>query len=451
MNKIEQYLQQQGLTVADTSASSDIEQWKAWYKGKVPSFHDYSVYNGIKRVGRTRASLSMASRVCEDWADLLLNEKVKISTPNEVFNTKLSEVLDSNNFYAAANRLVELTFAYGSGAFVAYLGASGDIVIDYIRADMIYPIAVAGGRVVECAFASSVAIDGKDAYYLQLHLLTASGYVIRNVYVNAKTGAEIAPPDDVVPEVVTGLKTPLFAIIKPNKTNKRKIDSPFGASCFAGAIDQLKAVDLVYDSLLNEFSLGKKRIFVPLSMARMQGSADTGLTPVFDNKDVVFHAVPENADGDNKITESDMKLRVAEHTQGLGEALKLLSLACGLGADRYSFDSSRGLQTATAVISEKSELYQSKSKHELVLRVALKDLVIAIGALLGIDVKAHEVNIDFDDSIIVDKESERAKMLQEVTAGIISKEEYLSREYGVSHDEATTMLPDKSKELDIKE
>lgn len=451
MNKIEQYLQKQGLTVADTSAKSDMETWKAWYKGKVSSFHDYSVYNGIKRIGRTRASLGMAARVCEDWADLLLNEKVKISTPNEVFNNKLAGVLDTNSFYANANRLVELTFALGTGAFVAYLDADNEVVIDYIRADMIYPLAVKGGRVTECAFASSVVVDGKNAYYLQLHLLTTSGYVIRNIYIDAKAGKAIPTPEGVAEEVVTGIKTPLFTIIKPNKTNRRKVDSPFGASCFAGAIDQLMAVDLVYDSLLNEFSLGKKRIFVPLSMARMQGSADTGLTPVFDNKDVVFHAVPENADSDNKITESDMKLRVAEHTQGLGEALKLLSLACGLGADRYSFDSSRGLQTATAVISEKSELYQSKSKHELVLQGALKELVIAIGALFGIDVKAHEVNIDFDDSIIVDKESERAKRMQEVTAGIISKEEYLSREYGVSPDEAASMLPDKPKELDIKE
>lgn len=451
MNKIERYLQKLGLTVADTSAKSDIEEWKAWYKGKVSSFHDYSVYNGIKRIGRERASLGMAARVCEDWADLLLNEKVKISTPNEVFNDKLAEVLEANRFYTEANRLVELTFAYGTGAFVAYLSASGDVVIDYIKADMIYPITVNGGRVVGCAFASSVVVDGEDAYYLQVHLLTDRGYVLRNVYLNAKTGAEIHTPEGVAEEIETGLKTPLFAIIKPNKTNRRKVDSPYGVSCFAGAIDQLKAVDLVYDSMLNEFNLGKKRIFVPLSMARMQGSADAGLTPVFDNKDIVFHAVPENADSANKITESDMKLRVAEHTQGLDEALKLLSLACGLGADRYSFDSSKGLQTATAVISEKSELYQSKSKHELVLRGALKELVVAIGALLGVDVKPHEVNVDFDDSIIVDKESERAKRMQEVTAGIISKEEYLSREYGVSPDEAASMLPDKPSELDIKE
>lgn len=451
MNQIEQYLKKLGLTVVDTSAKSDIETWKTWYEGKVSSFHDYSVYNGIKHIGRERASLNMAARVCEDWADLLLNEKVKISTDNKVFNDKLAGVLEANGFYPDANRLVELTFALGTGAFVAYLDADDEVVIDYIRADMIYPITVSGGRVVECAFASSLVIDGEDVYYIQIHLLTASGYAIRNVYVNAKTGAEIAPPDDVVPEVATGLKTPLFALIKPNKTNKRKVDSPYGVSCFAGAIDQLKAVDLVYDSMLNEFNLGKKRIFVPLSMARMQGSAETGLTPVFDNKDLVFHAVPENADSTNKITESDMKLRVAEHTQGLSEALKLLSLACGLGADRYNFDSSRGLQTATAVISEKSELYQSKSKHELVLQGALKELVISIGALLGIDIKRHEVTVDFDDSIIVDKESERAKRLQEVTAGIISKEEYLSREYGVSHDEAATMLPDKPKELDIKE
>ena len=441
MNQVLRYLQKQGLTVVDTSASSDIEQWLAWYKGKVSSFHDYSVYNGIKRVGRERASLGMAARVCEDWADLLLNEKVKISTDNKVFNDKLGEVLESNGFYTEANRLLELTFALGTGALVAYLDSNSEVVIDYIRADMIYPITLRGGRVTECAFASSLVVGGKDSYYLQIHTLEADGYVIRNVYLDAKSGAVITPPSDIEPEVRTGINTPLFTLIRPNKTNKRRVDSPYGASCFSGAIDQLMAVDLVYDSLLNEFNLGKKRIFVPLSMARMQGSADTGLTPVFDNKDIVFHAVPENADNNGKITESDMKLRVAEHTQGLSEALKLLSLACGLGADRYNFDTSRGLQTATAVISEKSELYQSKSKHELILQGALKDLVIAIGALLGIDIKRHEVTVDFDDSIIVDKESERAKRMQEVTAGIISKEEYLSREYGVSQDEASAMLP----------
>ena len=75
MDKIVQFLQQQGLTVADISAKDDIETCKAWYKGKVSSFHNYSVYNGIKRIGRERASLGMAARVCEDWADLLLNEK----------------------------------------------------------------------------------------------------------------------------------------------------------------------------------------------------------------------------------------------------------------------------------------------------------------------------------------------------------------------------------------
>lgn len=451
MNKIERYLQKLGLTVADTSAKSDIETWKAWYKGKVSSFHDYSVYNGIKHIGRERASLGMAARVCEDWADLLLNEKVKIATDNKAFNAKLDDVLEANGFYTEANRLVELTFALGTGAFVSYLDADGEVVIDYIRADMIFPLTLSGGRVIECAFASSLVLDGEDVYYLQIHTLEADEYVIRNVYINAKTGAEVAPPTNIEPEVRTGVRTPLFTLIKPNKTNKRMVDSPYGASCFAGAIDQLMAVDLVYDSLLNEFNLGKKRIFVPLSLARMQGSTETGLTPVFDNKDLVFHAVPENADSSNKITESDMKLRVSEHTQGLSEALKLLSLACGLGADRYNFDAAKGLQTATAVISEKSELYQSKSKHELVLSGALKELVIAIGALLGIDVKRHEVNVDFDDSIIVDKESERAKRLQEVAAGIISKEEYISQEYGVSRDEAALMLPDAEEGLDLKE
>lgn len=87
---------------------------KDWYKGKVKSFHRYNQYNGKKLISRERATLSMAKRVCEDWANLLLNEKFSITASDAKADKFLKKVLKDNNFYASANRLVELAFALGT-------------------------------------------------------------------------------------------------------------------------------------------------------------------------------------------------------------------------------------------------------------------------------------------------------------------------------------------------
>ena len=58
--------------------------------------------------------------------------------------------------------------------------------------------------------------------------------------------------------------------------------NPMGVSLFANAIDIIRKIDLEYDSYANEFSLGRKRIFVaPEFLSNTNGS------PVFDPNDSV--------------------------------------------------------------------------------------------------------------------------------------------------------------------
>ena len=56
-----------------------VDVWRSWYEGKVNKFHSYRVYNGSKFVRMERYSTGMGKKVCEDWANLLFNEKVKIT------------------------------------------------------------------------------------------------------------------------------------------------------------------------------------------------------------------------------------------------------------------------------------------------------------------------------------------------------------------------------------
>ncbi len=438
MKTIHEYLIDNGYNPAQDETTSHHDEWLNWYQGYVKDFHHYMVYNGIEMVGKDRYTLGMAKTISEDWANLLLNEKVKIYTGTD-FDKQLEKVFEYNNFRVKSNQLIELAFALGTGALVQYLDAKQEVVIDYIRAGMIYPLSWDNGYVNECAFGSMRERDGKKQYYIQIHKLSDRGtYIIENHIVDAETGTDLDLDEGMLPEVDTGIEIPLFQIITPNIVNNIDLDSPYGISVFANAISQLKGCDLVYDSYMNEFELGKKKITVPVSMAKIQ-MGETGVTkPVFDKNDTVFYAIPDDRDGKNTIKEIDFKLRSAEHDLAITKVLDLLSFKCGMSTGRYKFENGV-VKTATEVISDKSELYQSLKKHEIVLESALVSMVKAIGRLKGTEIE--DVNIDFDDSIIQDKESERQTDKGDIAIGVLGLDEYRAKWYGETIEEARSKLP----------
>mgnify|MGYP001434267500 CR=1 FL=1 len=441
MISIQDYLKKQGYNIAEDETTKLIDVWQSWYKGYVKDFHRYTVYNGVNLIEKDRYQLNMAKTICEDWANLLLNEKVKIYTGTD-FDKELEKVFEYNNFRVKGNQLIELAFALGTGALVQYLDASGEVVIDFIRAGMIFPLSWDNGYINECAFGSMRERGGKKQYYIQIHKLNEqNAYVIENHIVDAETGDEIELDEGLLPEVDTGSEIPLFQIITPNIVNNIDLDSPYGISVYANGIPQLKGCDIVYDSYINEFDLGKKRIMVPLSMARIQ-MGESGVTkPVFDKNDTVFYAIPGDRNEDGKLDTFDPQIRAQEHDLGINKALDLLSFKCGMGTGRYRFENGT-VKTATEVISDKSELYQSLKKHEIVLESALKGMVKAIGKLK--DVEIEKVSIDFDDSIIQDKESERQTDKGDIAIGAMGLLEYRMKWYGETEEEAAKKIPEQA-------
>ncbi len=422
-NQIQQYLKEHGYNTASDMTYTHISEWLEWYQGDVEAFHKYKIYNGTTMTTHNRYRMGMAKKICEDWASLILNEKVaiKAGTHTEL----LDSILEYNNFKIRGNQLIELAFALGTGAFVEYLDADENIVIDYIRADMMYPLSWDNGDVTECAFGSVRVLSGKEVIYLQIHRKgredgeNASEYYIENKYVDAESGAEIECPEDVEPIIGTGSSRPLFQIITPNICNNIDLDSPLGISVYANCIDQLKGCDLIYDSYINEFVLGRKRILVPLSFAKMEMQKDGGTAPVFDPNDTVYYMMPGDRASDMKLTEVDMTIRANEHELGIQRSLDLMSLKVGMGNRRYKFDAG-GVKTATEVISDKSDLYQSLCKHKIIVRTALINMSKAV-LYLSKQSEDAEVTVDFDDSIIEDSNAIIDKNIKLVTGGLRSK------------------------------
>ena len=232
----------------------------------------------------------------------------------------------------------------------------------------------------------------------------------------------------------TGSDKRQFVIDRPNIANNVNYLLPTGIAIYANAIDVLQGVDIAYDSYVNEFKLGKKRIMVKPSAAQYLDG-----TPAFDPDDVVFYVMPEDTEDGAVVTPIDMTLRTAEHNTGIQDQLNILSSKCGFGETYYRFDGG-SVATATQVISENSTMFRTIKKMEIVLEQALVELCrillrlgnTAMNAGLNEDV---EISIDFDDSIIEDKQSEFSRDMQMLSAGIMNDWEFRAKY--MNEDEAT--------------
>lgn len=448
-------LNELGYTTIPDSFYSKVYEWKSWYQGDVKGFHNYTVQNGERQVNCRRYSLGMGKKLCEDWANLLMNEKVQITLEGQKEQDFIDLVLTENNFTVKANEMQEMKSALGTVAYVPRvigqeISESGDIVpgnasgivLDYVTIENIYPLSWQNGYISECAFSSEVTRGGKDYLYLQIHRREDNGnYVIENRiyrYDNEQLADEqlvnVKGFENIPPVVHTGSDKRQFVIDRPNIANNVNYLLPTGIAVYANAIDVLQGVDIAYDSYVNEFKLGKKRIMVKPSAAQYLDG-----TPAFDPDDVVFYVMPEDTEDGAVVTPIDMTLRTAEHNTGIQDQLNILSSKCGFGETYYRFDGG-SVATATQVISENSTMFRTIKKMEIVLEQALVELCrillrlgnTAMNAGLNEDV---EISIDFDDSIIEDKQSEFSRDMQMLSAGIMNDWEFRAKY--MNEDEAT--------------
>lgn len=447
-------LQRKGFDTVPDEFYDHIKEWKEWYQGDVQSFHNYRVYTGTRFVKCHRYSLGMAKKVCEDWANLELNEKCKITLEDKAAQEFFDDVCEKNKFRVKANELQETGAALGTYAFVprvngvkvtptgSIIGEATSISVDYINAENIFPISWENSIIKECAFGSKKTVDSEEYYYLQIHRLNEQGkYDIENYIYSWKEDAiqEVDLADvsgfENIPAVIhTGSDQRQFVIGRQNIVNNVDMDCPMGISVFANAIDQLKGVDIAYDSYVNEYVLGKKRI-----MVKLEALQDIDGDPAFDSNDVVFYELPEDSQNDALIREINMNIRAADHNTGVQDMLNALSAKCGFGENHYRFNQG-SIATATQVVSENSTLFRTLKKHEIILEDVLIEftrIILRIGNTYmnkSFDENV-KISVDFDDSIIEDKQAEFMRDTQMLSMGILNPYEF--RMKYMNEDEAT--------------
>lgn len=475
--KIQTWLTQRGYAVdLWEENNSYVDLWAGWHRGYTP-FHDYEVDQGTTKTSLKRKSLGMAKKICETYADMLLNEKVDYNIGDEqTTELYVDKFLDSNDWHTRANLNEEWTMALGTTAYVKRLTnlqeqgntlkttEDTEVAIDFVTAKSIIPKTFNKGKITECAFITeNQRGDGKNITVSEHLLDDNNNYKIVNTFFYQDKNGTIKEIEleGTAKEFYTRTKEPWFHIRKTNISNNINPLSPYGVSIFHNSIDLLKGIDLTYDSLINEFMLGKKRIIIdPSTMKRDEITGDIK----FDTNDLVFYQMEglmQDNYGDSKSNKMlefiDPTLRTKDHIEGLNAQLSLLSSNVGLGADYFSLDKKGGLKTATEVVSDNSDLYRSIKKQEISLEDTLIDFFASlieidrVYKLTGVNTDPKEVSIDFDDSVIEDTNAIFERNLKLYQLGLISKEQFFMNTEKFTSEQAQEFVQKQYEDENIEE
>lgn len=470
------YLSERGYDRVGDGMKSKIQEWKSWYDGYMPSFHNYTVFNGTTQVKCQRASMQLGKSVSESLANLLFNERCGIVVDDKSSQEFVDEVFDQNDLWVLLNECQESKCWAGTYCYIPYakgvqidrdtgeLRGGDSIGINCVSALNIVPLSWENRQISEIAVASEHTHQNERYIYLQLFLIGVDGkYVVENhVFLEKKGGdgkgiyeldsyADIPRFANLPRRYTTGSALRPFVIDRLNIANNYDQDNPLGVAVFANAIDSIKLCDTIFDSLKNEFVLGKKRIMVTEDAMKITvgGTSENPIyQPTFDPSDLEFYVMKrdkENGEEEPYIRELNMTLRVDDHESALQQALNIFSSQCGLGENYFRYDQG-SLATATQVISENATMFRTLKKHEIILDAVLTDLVrliLYIGkSMLGRkDIREDaDIKIQFDDSIIEDTGAQRERDRQDVLSGIASRTRYLMKYYSMDEDTAREEL-----------
>ena len=457
-----------------------IFPWKWVYKGFYKPWHLIAAPTiQDPKATRNMAYLNLSKAVCSELAGMVWTDQAEISistdgfTPTEAqpvdpLETWVKKVLKYNAFNTKMLEAIEQAAAMGGEAIKVWRDVRRDsegkevpgserLKIGFCMADQFIPTAWDNAEITEGAFISRIAKGGYYYTRIEWHEWDGLTYYITNELYRAEINKNNSPePQDIlgmqvplaelyplmdVSTPINGLEYSLFSYFRTPTANNIDDNSPLGVSIYANAMETLHAIDIVFDSFVREFRLGKKRIIVPARMVKTVVDPDTGEPRrYFDATDETYEALSTDDPDSLKIQDNSVELRVDEHVAALNAFLNIFCLQVGLSSGTFSFDAKGGLKTATEVVSENSKTYKTVKNFQNMIRpaiVRLIDNIIAVGALYDMQTedgqrvaeiasKGYDVNIAMDDGITQDRQTNINEGITLVGAGLMSKKTFLT-------------------------
>lgn len=436
------------IAMNDNMANA-INLWSNMYNNSPPWINDEVVPLGIP--GAIANELARLATI-EFKSKINNNEGL-----NEIYQ-ELIDVLRINTEYACAK---------GGLIFKPYFNGK-NIEIDLIHQDNFLPISYnAIGEITAAVFLEYKIIGDKKYTRLEYHDFKEGDYIIKNIaYVKSnlvkdnslgkRTILASVPEWSQLQEEITinNITRPLFSYFKIPQANAIDVNSPLGVSCYAKASDLIKEADKQYSRILWEYEATEIAINASESLFVRK---EDGTYELPKGKERLYRIFPwEDREGKRNLDTFSPGIRDSNLFNGLNNILRKVEFNCGLAYGTLS-DINDVSKTATEIKTSRQRSYSTVKDIQKSLEKALKDLIVNMNDLATlyklnispIDID-KDVSFDWDDSLVLDKDSELEAMRNDVAAGILRPEIYLAKKYGVSEEEALKMMPNVEDSIKTK-
>lgn len=434
-----------------------IELWEQMYKDKSPwCMEDPNM-----------KSLGLASLIASEKARTATIEmQVKITGDSD----RAKFIRDNfKKVTSSIRKNLEYGIALGGLVIKPYVVKGADnkykIEFDYVKATDFYPLSFsANGKITEAAFVERIFT--KDSIYskVEYHQLVGTTLTVRNLAfknnnnksivfstINSQLGTQISLKD--VPEwsnledtvQIENVDELLFAYFKMPQANTIDLTSPLGVSGFSRAVDLIRDADEQYSDLLWEFEGGQLAIDVDRTAFNplMDKNGEPSALPKFQNR-LFRHGLDLGEDDTYNVFSPN--LRDSNIINGLNNILMHVEDACALARGTISNVTYSEARTATELKILKQRTYAANKDIQTELQETLEQVIQIMDKycdlynIVGGSSDDYEVAYDWDDSILVDKDSERQVDMLDVNEGRMSKVEYRMKWYGETEVQANESL-----------
>ena len=386
-------------------------------------------------------SLRLEKGIVREFANIVLNEMT-----TECSNDKLNDI-----FHHATRRLNKyLQRGLATGAFIAKpLGADK---VQYLAQHEYIPIEFdSEGKPTDVIFPDIKIKNGKRYTRLERHTISIrDGLTVQNTafVANSKTTTELGReiPLTAIDEWANILAYVRYPDMKKidfgyysNPVDNTIDGSACGVSIFADALSHIKKADIQAERLDWEFKSGERAIHASEEIVRKDGKLSKG-------KDRLYRAVDldEDASINNLIQDFSPDFRQEDIIAGLENIKRDVEFTVGLAyGDLSKHDVVE--KTATEIEAARTRKYNTVTAIQENLEECLSELMYALAFYNALVTSNYSFSCSFKDSILADEEAERKQDIQDMSNGIMRKEEYRAKWYGEDIETALSNLPESAE------
>ncbi len=414
-------------TAQSPTMKARTDEWWNVFCGKIPR----------EKMHKHFAPLPIAYTSTAYLAQLVTGE-IKFELPDEGLNFFVQKNLIPN-----LDRITQLTLVGGYTVIKPYITRSGEIFFDVGTSRDFKPITLdENGHITEGIFLERVRYKGKIYERREHHRFDGETHSVKNTAWLYGTRQQVELSEIprwamLLPEGQIPSDIPMIATFRTPYANNIDLDSELPVSLFANSVGTLHEIDRAHSEYLAEFRKMSAKVFADETVIN-------GKKGIPDDYFVTFMG-----DGTSTVEQQIMiyapAIREEAHKAAINTELRLYEVQIGVSSGTFTFDSQKGLVTATQVLSEDKTTYNTVAQLQRQLRPvleALSKITVTLARFYGIEREDGEPAIEFGDSVFEDTGTEFNRRFQLVQAGLLKPEEFNAWYFGVPLEKAREMLPE---------